>query len=207
MLNLGNSITTIPGWLSGIQDKVLFNLTAEYNNTNTVGVEIGSLHGRSSYIISTAIPLGKLYCIDLWDGKSCFSTELSNEVSKKYYNPTDDMYKTLEFFLENVKDRTNIFTIKGSSPSCVQDWDTLVDFVFLDAEHKNPSDMDNINFWLPKIKPGGMFIGHDADYDDVVKNIKYLENLLEQSVTIVPKTSIYYFKIPINLIGKYNGKL
>ena len=172
MLNIGSNLTTIPGWLGGGQAIELYRITQEYNRLNAIGVEVGSLHGRSSYVISTAIPLGKLYCIDLWDGHCLHNSDFSDELIKKNYYPTTDMFNTLEFFLDNVKDRTNIYTIQGSSPECVNDWDTMIDIIFLDASHRNPTDIDNITFWLPKIKPGGMFIGHD-DYDkDVSENIK-----------------------------------
>ena len=65
----------IPGYMTKEECDVLGTLFSRYNFENSIGVEIGSLHGRSSYEISRAIPLGKLYCIDGWDGYDSSSGE------------------------------------------------------------------------------------------------------------------------------------
>jgi hypothetical protein len=45
-----------------------------------------------------------------------------------------------------------------------------------------------------------MFLGHDwyerAEFPDVNLNVEYMEDLLKQKVTIIPKTSIWYFTLP-----------
>jgi hypothetical protein len=114
--------------------------------------------------------------------------------------PGPDNVNTLETFVKNTKSRKNIIPICGYSPQIVQDWSTPIDFIFLDASHHNPNDRDNIDFWLPKIKPGGMFVGHDwyegPVFPDLKLNVEYMEDLLKQKVTIIPKTSIWYFTLP-----------
>lgn len=74
----------------------------------------------------------------------------------------------------------------------------MIDIFFLDAEHANPSDLLNIEYFLPLIKPGGLLCGHDygdARYPDIMINIKMLEERLNQKVTHHPKTSLYSFRI------------
>jgi predicted O-methyltransferase YrrM len=163
-------------------------------------VEVGCLHGRSSYAISVAINKGTLYCIDLWGGIDSYNPNFSDEVIAKHNLPPKGSYNIKETFLKNTEDRKNIVAIQGSSPEVVKDWTMPIDFIFLDASHHNPSDRDNIDFWLPKIKPGGMFLGHDWYEDhripDVNVNVEYMEELLKQKVTIIPKTSIWYFTLP-----------
>ena len=187
-------MSDIPGWFGGSHQVEIIKLLYKYNHPDCVGVEIGSLHGRSSYAISVAIHKGKLYCIDLWNGLS-HRTKNTDTIQPETKN-------TLELFLENTMDRNNIIPIQGSSPSIVKDWNDPIDFIFLDATHTNPNDRENIDFWLPKIKAGGMFLGHDLYEDqrfpDVNLNVKYMENLLNKKVTTIPKTSIWYFELPKN---------
>jgi len=76
----------------------------------------------------------------------------------KHKLPPKESYNIKETFLKNTEDRKNIIAIQGSSPEVVQDWTKPIDFIFLDASHHNPSDRNNIDFWLPKIKPGGIFL-------------------------------------------------
>ena len=74
-------------------------------------------------------------------------------------------------------------------------WTDQIDLFFLDASHSNPWDRDNIDFWVPKIKSGGVIIGHDLydnDYfPDIRANVKYLEEKLNQKVLTFPGGSIW----------------
>jgi hypothetical protein len=158
------------------------------------------LHGRSSYKIATVAPQSILYCIDGWEGYNSANHDHSEEWCIKNGWPLNGTLCTLEFFKQNVKDCANIRPIKGHSPQCVRYWTEPVDYVFLDALHKNPSDWDNIEFWLPKIKTGGIFVGHDfyadrSQWPDVHDNVRRLEAQLEQKVKNPSNTSIWYFNI------------
>ena len=192
-------MNNILGWFSGLHQTETIKLLWKYNHPDCVGVEVGCLHGRSSYAISVAIHKGTLYCIDLWDGRDSYDPQFSDEVIAKNNLPTKGSYNIKETFLKNTEGRKNIVAIQGSSPEVVQDWTKPIDFIFLDASHYNPNDRNNIDFWLPKIKPGGIFLGHDWYEDrripDVNTNVEYMEELLKQKVTIIPKTSIWYFTL------------
>ena len=197
-------INDIPGWFSGSQQIEMIKLLYKYNHPECVGVEVGCLHGRSSIAISVAISKGTLYCIDTWDGVLTYISDLSDEFISENKLPGPNNFNTLETFVKNTESRKNIIPIRGYSPQIVQDWTRPIDFIFLDASHKNPNDRDNIDFWLPKIKPGGMFLGHDwyegahheKGFPDVNLNVEYMEDLLKQKVTIIPSTSIWYFTLP-----------
>ena len=193
-------MTDIPGWFSGPCQTESIRLLHKYNHPDCIGVEVGCLHGRSSYAISVAINKGKLYCIDLWDGRQTHDPGFSEDDVIKHNLPRSGMVNTIDVFLKNVATRKNIIPIHGGSPEIAQDWTMPIDFIFLDASHENPNDRDNIDFWLPKIKPGGMFLGHDWYADrrlpTVNINVEYMEDLLNQKVTIIPQTSIWYFVLP-----------
>lgn len=41
--------------------------------------------------------------------------------------------------------------------------DASLDFVFIDAQHDYKSVKQDIQFWISKVKPGGLLCGHDHD--------------------------------------------
>jgi len=195
-------MTEIPGHFAGQHQVETIKLLHKYNYSDCVGIEVGCMHGRSSYAISVAIHKGTLYCIDIWGGKNTYNKQWSDELILKNNLPHKECYNTKEAFLKNTENCPNIVAIQGSSPEIVKDWTLPIDFIFLDASHCNPNDRYNIDFWLPKIKPGGMFLGHDwyvnKGFPDVNDNVEYMEDLLKQKVTIIPSTSIWYFTLPKN---------
>lgn len=191
---------SIPGFMTHRELSVLAELFSPFNHDEAIGVEVGSLFGRSSYQISQSINRGKLYSIDLWRGwevKHEFSEE---EVQRNCY-PKVGSRIDLNSFLVHTADCKNIVPIRGESPTVVQDWTKKIDFFFLDANHKNPNDWENIEFWLPKIKSGGLLAGHDYylkkpnEYPDVIANVRKLEKILKQKVSNPEHTSIWYFKV------------
>ncbi len=189
----------IPGYMTSLELETLKNMFSRYNSKNSIGVEIGSLHGRSSLEIANAIPDGQLYCIDAWSGFDSNNGQFTDEECLLNEFPPKGTLCTLPFFMENVKSCKNITPIKGNSPHVTKHWTTPVDFVFLDALHANPSDWDNISFWLPKIKPGGMLAGHDFYQDqktfpDVYDNVRRLEKTIGQ-VSLSPNTTLWYFVV------------
>lgn len=179
---------------------VLRQLAQSYNQPNAIGVEIGSLHGRSSYELATQMPLGRLFCIDGWDGYNSGKHNRSDEWCIANQWPTNGTLCTMQFFKDNVKDCPNIIAIKGYSPRVVSNWTDQIDFVFIDALHANPSDWDNITFWLPKLKQAGTLAGHDfypnrQQWPDVHDNVRRLEQQLGKEVTNPANTSIWYFTV------------
>lgn len=162
----------IPGLVAKHELEILEDL-AKTVPANGVIVEIGSYLGLSaSAWADGADPSVTIYCID-------------------YFYEFDK-------FKENVKQYDNIIPIRGQSPNAIKYPGDPIDIFFLDAAHENPTDLMNIEYFLPLIKPGGLFIGHDymdARYPDVIKNIKLLEEKLNQSVHHYPRTSLYSFRV------------
>ena len=188
----------IPGFMSIKELETLDTIFAPYNKSDAIGIEIGSFLGRSSYQISKTIHNGKLYCIDSWGG---WYTQKEWPEEKKFQNfPNKGTVCSLENFLKYTEDCKNIIPIMGKSPDIIQDWTQPIDFLFLDGLHTNPNDWDNISFWLPKIKRGGILSGHDYRvedmiFPDIIANVNRLENILNQKVINPARTSIWYFVI------------
>jgi len=197
-LDIGQFSKNIPGYLSRSDIIVLNALLEPYANVDTIGIEVGSLHGKSSYTIAKTINPGILYCIDPWDNFESYDTAYEKIIEFTNF-PKKGTKNSLEFFLDNVQECKNILAIQGHSPQSVLQWNKPIDFIFLDGLHQNPNDRENIDFWITKIKKGGLFIGHDyytnGSYLDIKENIKYLEHRLNKRARTFKRSSIWSFQI------------
>ena len=164
----------IPGWMAKSELQVIKNLASQVPSGGVI-VELGSLRGRSAYAWATScVDNVVVYCFDKFDG---------------------DFY---EDFLENTKECKNIIAVKGECPYTSEYDGPPIDIFFLDGSHTNPQDIDAINYFLPHMKSGGIFCGHDyrKHFPDVLANVARLEQLLTQKVTLFPGTTIWAFRIP-----------
>lgn len=197
-LDIARFYKNIPGYLSMSDIIVLNALLEPYANVGTIGIEVGSLHGKSSYTIAKTINPGILYCIDPWDNFESYDTAHEKIIEFSSF-PRKGTKNSLDFFLENVKECKNIYTIQGRSPQCVLQWTKPIDFIFLDGLHQNPNDRENIDFWITKIKKGGLLIGHDyytnGLYRDIKENVEYLEHRLKKKARTFIRSSIWCFQI------------
>lgn len=138
---------------------------------NGVIVEVGSYLGRSACAWAMADPTVKIYCIDY--------------------------FKHMDEFINNTAQYPNIIPIKGQSPNAIRYPGDLIDIFFLDAAHNNPSDILNIKYFLPLIKPGGLLCGHDyqPEWPEVVENVQWLEKELGKPVTLYPHSTLWSFTV------------
>ena len=190
-------MNNIPGYLTEIDCKVLHDLASSVNRKDAVIVELGSLHGKSSSIISKACPLGRIFCIDPWWGFDSSVKGIDPDDARSRGWPVPGTRNTVEFFQENTKDCRNITAMKTASPKGLEDFHIECDMVFLDAAHTNPSDRENIDFWLPKVKKGGVFAGHDysSAWPDVMANVAYIKERLGIAEVLTVGSSIWYFYV------------
>ena len=145
-------------------------------------VEIGSLYGRSAYCLAKSNPGITLYCIDYFN------------VNLVAIPPYHASRQTFQYF---TKDCPNIVPVQLLPEQVMPRRLTMVDMVFIDAVHRNPRDWEFIDFWLPKIKPGGILCGHDCSpaWPDVIVNAARLEELGYARLPMRPGSSIYSFVI------------
>lgn len=150
-------------------DLTSIKVIAEQLKPNSVIVELGSLYGRSSACWATYCdPSIKIYCID------SFTYPYSYEV-----------------FTENLKEHKNVIPIKTTkSPYTLNFTESEIDLFFLDGEHSNPNDIDNINYFRKLMKPGSIICGHDysKNFPDVIENVKFLEQEYNTTALLSPSS-------------------
>lgn len=187
-----NHNLTIPGWFGQGDIRGLSSLASTIHNGTII--ELGSMHGRSAYCLSMSSPSSRIFCLDFWSGWMC-ATE--DGVARP---------NSIEVFRNYTSMCTNVTSIQVfHNEKIVPQWEEPVDMVFIDTLHKNPEDWEIIEFWLPKIKKGGIICGHDyyykenhrgeCPYPDVVENCTRLEKILDKPVKIIPNSVLWSFTI------------
>ena len=119
---------------------------------NGIGVEVGVETGMFSDILLKNSKLKTLISVDKWRS------------SKK--DKIEEMYKSLRL-LEKYGNRS--VCIRGTSVEVAKFFrDEFLDFAYIDANHAEKFIRNDLRCWWPKLKPGGLFAGHD--YFDFVWN-------------------------------------
>ena len=190
------TVNTVPGWMTARECRHLRELFRRYDHPDTVGVEIGSAFGRSATEIAQAIPKGRLICIDRWGGEPVHNPPQLGLT----HLPPHGMPRTLAQFRRHTGHLPNIEALQADRAGQLVTCPDRVAFLFLDAAHQNPWDRDYLDFWLPRLGPGGRLAGHDYlpqrpdRYPDVLANVHYLEDRLGLRVQNTVDT-IWYFDL------------
>ena len=128
----------------------LVSLIAEL--TDPIGIEIGTDVGETAAALLFNVPTLKLHCIDPytryvdWNGNDLNDR---NDVLYKMRNrlaPFANRYTLHQF--------TSDEAVSGF-------WDESVDFIFVDGLHTYEQVLADCHNYYRKLKPGGIFAGHD----------------------------------------------
>lgn len=188
----------IPGYMTE-QELLIIEQLAKNVPVEGRIVELGSLFGRSAVCwAESADPSVEIICIDIFYEKTIPHHNHSIEICNKLNFPLSGVeYNSKKLFEENTKQYPNIKMIRGFSPTEIVYDGKEIDFFFLDALHKNPSDWENILYFLPYIKEGGFIGGHDyrENFPDVIKNVKKLEEISLTEAITYKSESIWYMKV------------
>lgn len=189
---------SIKGWMIEQELKILEHWASTLKEGATI-VEVGSFYGRSAYCLAASAPAGStVYCFDRWYGDPSDETivNFSEEVIAANGFPTPGLKNTFEHFMSNVSSLPNIVPKQVSDATEIA-WHhgRIVDLFFIDAEHRNPSDWEYINYWVTFLRPGGSICGHDYYTDDrfpdIKTNVERLEKLFSTKVETYAGTSLW----------------
>lgn len=135
--------------LKGIRRNDFYHAFRELNFT--VGAEIGVYRGRNARVLFDTVPGLKLHLIDPYLAVGIRTQERQNHFYRR-------MKQKLAVEIENGQ----AHIIKKWSMDAVRDFeDGSLDFVYIDANHKFDFVMQDIIFWSPKVRVGGIVAGHD----------------------------------------------
>ena len=155
---------------------------------NSIVVEVGSAYGGSAYAAAETLSSNTiLYCIDnKWKSNSkhkFLKPKILNylEINHNIFS-FNSMY---DFAKDYLSKWPNVKLIPANSPDDMHYWNTPIDLLFEDSSHKNPQLKENLEFWLPFIKSGGIISGHDYNdlaYPEVTAEVQNLAKRLNQPV-------------------------
>lgn len=151
-LNIGNQyIVEIPNM--GRDD--LAKLFAELKFTK--GAEIGVWEGEYSEVLCKANSKLHLYAIDAWKLSSYESEEQKTALiaPQSYF---DTKYRVAVNRLAPY----NCTIVRKTSMEALKDFkDNSLDFVYIDANHDFPNFVNDLHYWLKKVREDGIISGHD----------------------------------------------
>jgi len=143
----------IEGWFT--EEEGLFYKSLVAPIKDGIVVEIGSWKGLSTSYIAEQCNLNHtiLYCFDWWKGSLDCKNDYYQEILAK-----EDVEQT---FRNNMSGYDiDIFRVESITASKIFRKE-IIDLVFLDASHDYDSVTNDLEAWFPKIKPNGIFSGHD----------------------------------------------
>ena len=133
-----------------------------------LGVEVGTFKGEFAKEILN-VWKGTLVMVDVWRPLGDEYLDASN-----HKNHADAYYQTME----NVKgheDRAIMLRADSKVGSTFFANESL-DFVYIDANHAYDYVKEDIELWYPKVKKGGILMGHDYINMDWYNDPNFLEN-------------------------------
>lgn len=136
------------GFLCNFQIPMMYVLASQARGNMA---EIGCWYGRAtSVILAASCEDLRLFCIDTFKG----SEEHQQELNGHYFRGD------FERNLDQLPKRYSI--IEGMSHEISQTFDDqFFTTIWIDASHDFDNVSRDINNWLPKLKSGGMLVGHD----------------------------------------------
>ena len=126
------------------------------------GAEVGVWKGETSAELGKAFPRCHLHLVDCW--KEWKPGDVYYDKHKVMGRLTQDEWDNV--FREahhNVESTGVAFTVVNATTLKGAEFvdDSSLDFVFLDANHMYEEVKADILAWRPKVRPGGLILGHD----------------------------------------------
>lgn len=167
------------------------------DNNFKVGVEIGVQYGQNSERLLQHGVIDKLYGIDPYDTDIGTITPL-NEKSRD-----NEVYAFALGKLDNFKNRFTL--IKRTSNEAIFDVDGTIDCIYIDGNNTRQATYDDISYWYPKIRDGGIITGHNYLHPSFKHIKEVVDNYFSASASVEPGY-VWWFRKDVRL-GKHEEKV
>jgi predicted O-methyltransferase YrrM len=151
------SIAQVQGWMTRGQAERLWNAAKRLSGKARI-VEIGSYHGRSAIVLSSAAAAGiEVYAIDPHGGNDRGPQQIEGEF--------EDGQRDHETFMQNLRDAgvvDRVIHVRKPSQTATDDIPGLLEVVYIDGAHRFEPARADIVRWGAKVAPGGTLLIHDS---------------------------------------------
>ena len=160
--------TDVEGWCDY---RDLYSHIVKALPENTQIVEIGSWQGQSAIHLCQRLQdiekTASVHCVDTFKGEQNQPTHV-----KIVARHGGSIRHVFEDNIKAAKVDGMITIHEGDSAESAADFeDGTLDFVFIDAAHNYDSVIKDVAAWWPKLKPTGIFAGHDYPWHEVKKAV------------------------------------
>lgn len=166
-----------------------------------LGAEVGSQHGAFAATVLARWRGRGLALIDPWDvqPRSTYA-DVTND-------PTD-LARAFDSARRLAQADRRVRLVRGYSPDAADGFaDESLDFVYVDGNHAYLAAAADLRAWYPKVKPGGLFAGHDY-LDGIVGNclfgVRTAVNEFAHALGLAPAFTVadppflsWYFRKPL----------
>ena len=151
------SIAHVQGWMTRAQAQRLWNAAKRLPRGGRI-VEIGSYHGRSAIVLSSAAePGARVFAIDPHGGNDRGPQQIEGDYQ--------DGQRDHETFMENLRVAGVVHRvqhIRKPSQDATGDIPGLLDVVYIDGAHPFVPATSDIQRWGAKVASGGTLLIHDS---------------------------------------------
>jgi len=114
--------------------------------------EIGVYRGRFTERLTSQCPTAQVSAIDAWNLYQDYNDYTKDDLEDIAYNE----------FNKRMEKYNNLKVIKSWSVDASKIFeDNSLDYIFIDANHQFEFVVEDLKAWYPKVKEGGIIMGHD----------------------------------------------
>ena len=170
----------------GKHAQVVFELLQSADGPMQTGVEVGVFHGITAANLLALIPELQLYGVDPWTAFPS-DAEQPRPDHIQQLGDTQTLYWGLPIALRHLVINANrwhpIRLPSVKAARCFDDGE--LDFIFIDANHRYEAVKADIETWWPKVRHGGLLIGHDYEpkrFPGVCRAVDEFSKEIQQAV-------------------------
>lgn len=126
-----------------------------------IGAELGVERGKYSEVLCEGVPGLHLICVDSWASSQGYREHVSESDLDRFYEETQA--RLSRFDVEIVR--------KWGVAAAREIPDASLDFVYIDANHEYSHVRNDIYYWAPKVRTGGIVAGHDFNRSGVKRAV------------------------------------
>lgn len=152
--------------------KVLHGLVAQHRWKT--GAELGVLRGETMLHLLSRCPQLTMIGVDLWEPLEGADGAWDDGGRSYTGHDMDGYRRRLQALLRPYSERSVLLRMRTVDAAAEFD-DGNFDFVFIDADHTYAGISADIEAWWPKVRQGGMLLGHDwehAEFPGVTRAVR-----------------------------------